>query len=460
MTRRINNLGNDKISRLIVRLALPSMLAQFVSVLYGIVDRIFIGNLPGIGETALAGVGVCAPILTLITSFSYLVGLGGAPICAMRLGAGNREGAQKILSNCFLMLLVMSGILIALFGVLHRPILMAFGASENTFGYARDYLLIYLSGTFFAILTLGLNSFITCQGFSGISMATVIIGAVANIALDPLFIFVLGLGVKGAAIATVISQAASCAFVIIFLLGKRTAIKLNFKGLAFKTMRRVAKLGFSPFMIVATDSVVLIILNSVLQKYGGAAGDTLLTVATIVISYMQLITMPMGGITMGCQPILSFNYGAGDNARVKRAYRGVIVTCLIFAGVMMIFSQAVPDLFVRIFSNDQSLVVLTAKTIKIYTAGIIFMAVQYACVDSLTALGKAGIAISLSMTRKIVIMLPLTLLLPRFWGAESAFWAEPAADFAAFILSGAVSLFVFNRLLKSGSESRSKLILD
>ncbi|MEG2159352.1 MAG: MATE family efflux transporter, partial [Clostridia bacterium] len=323
------DLGNDSISKLIIKLAIPSMLAQFVNVLYGIVDRIYIGNIVGIGELALAGVGVCAPIITLITSFSFLVGLGGSPLVSMRLGEKKPEEAQKVISNSFFMLLVISVVLTVLFLIIKTPMLMLFGASEQTFVYANDYLTIYILGNIFAILTVGLNSFIICQGFSKISMGTVLIGAFLNIVLDPLFIFTFNMGVVGAALATVISQAISCIWVVWFLLSKKSQIKLNIKNLSTKIMGKIMALGFSPFMIIATDSVVLILFNIILQKYGGAElGDFYVTVGTIVISYMQIITMPMGGITMGCQPILSFNYGAKQIDRVKKAFYGMNIICI------------------------------------------------------------------------------------------------------------------------------------
>ena len=337
---RPNDLGRDPVGRLVFRLAIPSMLTQLVNVLYSIVDRMYIGNIPVIGDVALAGAGVCGPIVTLISSFAFLIGVGGAPIMAMSMGAGDRERARRILSNCAMMLVVLAAVLTVVLLLCKEPMLMAFGASEETFVYADSYLTIYVLGTAFAILSVGLNQFIICQGFSGIGMVTVLIGAALNIALDPVFIFVLNMGVSGAAVATVISQAASCVFVISFLLGKRIHIRLSFGGYSWEIMRRVLLFGLSPFVIVATDSILLIVLNSVLQRYGGEQmGDVYITCATIVQSYMQLITMPLGGITGGTQPLLSFNFGAKNIARIKLAYRYLFGLCLAFTTVMFFISQ-------------------------------------------------------------------------------------------------------------------------
>ena len=321
MALRQNDLGNDDIKQLVRHLAIPSMLAQFVNVLYSIVDRMYIGNIKDVGEIALAGAGVCGPIVTLISSFAFLIGIGGAPLMAIRMGENNHEGAKKILANCFVMLLGLSAILTAAAIALREPMLMFFGASEQTFPYANSYLTYYVSGTVFAILTAGLGQFITCQGFANEAMLSTIIGAVMNIILDPIFIFLFNMGVRGAAIATVISQACSCAFVLWFLFSDRVHVKISFGGYSAKIMRRVLTFGFCPFIIIAGDSVLIIALNTVLQQYGGAQGDMLIACATIVQSYMQIVTLPLGGITSGTQPILSFNYGAKNIDRIRQGRR-------------------------------------------------------------------------------------------------------------------------------------------
>ena len=305
------DLGKDRIPILVLKLAIPSMIAQFVTVLYSIIDRMFIGNIPKIGDAALAGVGVCGPIVTLLTSFGTLIGLGGSILMAMRMGAGRKKQAESILAHSFALLVVFSAVLTVLFLVSKRYLLNWFGASPATFPYADSYLTIYTAGTFFALLAIGLNYFITCQGFPAIGMITVLIGAVTNIILDPVFIFVLDMKVAGAAIATVIAQFASCAFAFCFLTGKKIPIKitrLRKKTFSPLIVKKIIGLGISPFLILATDSVIIIVLNTVLQKYGGPKeGDILITCATIVQSYMMLITGPMLGISSGTQAILSYN---------------------------------------------------------------------------------------------------------------------------------------------------------
>ena len=310
--RRTNDLGRDPVFRLVCRLAIPTMLAQLVSVLYSIVDRIYIGNIPGIGDLALAGVGVCGPIVTLLGSFASLVGLGGSPILAMRMGEGRRDEARRVLNNSFLLLLALSVALTALFLLSKEKLLLWFGASQATFGYADTYLTIYTAGTFFALMATGMNSFLIAQGFSGLGMATVMLGAVLNIVLDPIFIFALHMDVAGAAVATVLSQMASCAFVLCSLLRKKMPVRLGWGGFDRRIMARILTFGLSPFLIIATDSVLLIVLNTVLQRYGGPGeGDTLVTCATIVQSYLLLITMPMGGLTLGTQPVIASTTARG-----------------------------------------------------------------------------------------------------------------------------------------------------
>ncbi len=445
---RGNNLGEDKISRLVLRLAVPSMMAQFVNVLYSIVDRIFIGNIPEIGGPALAGAGVCGPIVTLISSFAFLIGMGGAPLMAIRMGEGNQKGAEKILANCFVLLCGLAVVLTTVVLIFKQPLLMTFGASEATYPYANTYMTIYTAGTVFAILATGLNQFITCQGYSTLSMLSVMIGAVVNIILDPVFIFVFNMGVAGAAIATVIAQASSCCFVLVILFSNRMKVRIQFRGYEWRTMKMVLTFGLSPFLINATDSVVLIGLNGVLQKYGGPGqGDMLVTCATIVLSYMQLITMPMAGITGGTQPILSFNYGAKKIDRIRQGEKCVLLMAVGFAVVMFTLSQLVPGQFVRIFTQDPQYLDLSVWGIRVYTACVIPMAFQYTLVDGLTALGVPQAAVSLSLFRKGLLFV-LTLVLPVYFGAQSAFFAEPIADLVAGFSSTTTFLLIFNRLMK------------
>lgn len=442
-----NDLGNDKIFPLVLKLAVPSMLAQLVNVLYGIVDRIYIGHIPQVGALALAGVGVCGPIATLISSFSALVGLGGGPLVAMRLGEGNRDGAEAIISNCLVMLLALSAALTLGFLAFKDGLLNAFGASEALFPYANQYLTWYAAGTVFAILSVGLNQFIICQGFSTAGMLTVVIGAVINIVLDPVFIFTMNLGVAGAAMATVLSQAVSTGFVVAFLLSRRVHARLRLGGYSLRLMRRVLSFGLSPFLIIATDSVVIIALNSALQRYGGPQdGDVLITCATIMQSYMQLITMPMGGLTGGTQPVLSFNYGARKVARILQGEKCILALCVGFTALMFAVSQVAPHGFVRIFTQDEAIVSRSVWAIRVYTACIIPLAFQYTFVDGLTALGIARVAVTLSLFRKLS-MLVLTLVLPAFFGAEGALFAEPIADVMGCIASTTVFRLLIGRVL-------------
>ncbi len=451
MTRRQNDLGKDDIKLLVRRLAIPSMLAQFVNVLYSIVDRMYIGNIKEVGEIALAGAGVCGPIVTLISSFAFLVGIGGAPLLAMRMGEENQEGAENILANCFVMLLGLSAILTGLAIAFREPMLMFFGASEQTFPYANDYLTIYVLGTVFAILTAGLNQFITCQGFANEAMLTTVIGAVMNIILDPIFIFVFGLGVKGAAIATVISQACSCAFVLWFLFSDRAHVRITFRGYAWRIMRRVLSFGFCPFIIIAGDSVLIIALNAVLQNYGGAQGDMLIACATIVQSYMQIVTLPLGGISSGTQPILSFNYGAKNTDRIRQGEKEIVKLAFLFCLIMFIISQTVSGVFVRLFTQNPEYVQLSVWAIRVFTFGIISLALQYSFVDGLTALGILKVSVSLSVFRKGLFLI-LTLIFPAFWGASAAFYAEPVVDIFCGLVSTVVFLSIIGKILRKREE--------
>ena len=445
---RENNLGEDKISRLILKLAIPSMLAQFVNVLYSIVDRIYIGNIPEIGPQALAGVGVCGPVVTLISSFAFLVGMGGAPLTAIRMGEGNQKGAEAILANSAAMLTALAVALTAVFLVVKEPLLMTFGASEATFPYANTYMTIYTAGTVFAILATGLNQFITCQGYSTLSMLTVMIGAVVNIVLDPVFIFGFHMNIAGAAVATVIAQMSSCIFVLCTLRRKKMRIPLTIVRPEPATAKRILTIGFSPFLILATDSVIIIVMNAVLQYYGGKEyGDTLITAATIVQSYMLLITSPMLGITGGSQPLISYNYGANQPARIRKTVFWVLMLCICFTTLMFLLSRIMPEIFVRIFTSDAEYRELAVWGIRVFTMMIIPLSFQYVFVDSLTALGMTGISLTLSLFRK-GLYLASTCALPVFFAASSAFYAEPIADGTAAVLSTVVFFGIYRKYLR------------
>lgn len=447
--KKTNDLGKDKILSLVLRLAVPTMIAQFVNVLYSIVDRMYIGNIRGTGDVALAGVGVCGPIVTLLSSFGTLVGLGGSILFSMRMGEGSKKKAEQILANSFLMLTAFSAVLTVTFLILKDHLLMWFGASEVTFPYADQYLTIYTCGTFFALMAVGLNYFINCQGFSTIGMMTVLVGAVCNIVLDPVFIFLLHMDVAGAAIATVISQIASCTFAVLFLFSRRVPVRITFGNYQFALMRRILSLGISPFLILATDSVLLIAMNAVLQHYGGKSeGDMLITCATIVQSYMMLITSPMLGISSGTQAIISYNYGAKQTARVRKAEKDVLILCLCFTAFMFVVSRFLPQYFVLLFTRDAGYIGTSIWGIGVFTMMIIPLSFQYTFVDGLTALGRTKTALGLSILRKGGY-LAFTVLLPVFWGARSAFYAEPAADLLASAVSTVVFLLIFEKHLRA-----------
>ncbi|MEF9971539.1 MAG: MATE family efflux transporter [Oscillospiraceae bacterium] len=444
--KKTNRLGEDPVLPLVLRLAIPTMLAQLVSVLYSIVDRMYIGA--GVGDLALAGVGVCGPIVTFIGSFGALVGLGGSPQLAMRLGENKPKAAERILANSFLMLLVLSAVLTTVFLLLKDHLLMWFGASAATFTYADTYLTIIALGTFFALLATGMNSFLICQGFPGLGMATVMLGAVLNIILDPIFIFVLNMDVAGAAIATVISQMVSCVFVLCSLKRRLMPVRLKFGGFSLKIMGRIAAFGLSPFLIIASDSVLFIVLNTTLQHYGGPVeGDILVTCATIVQSYYLVICMPLGGLTAGSQPIVSFNYGAAKPHRITAAIKVVVGLCLGFCLLMTLVTYTLSPLFVRLFTSSAEIAPRAVHFIKIYTLMIIPLAVQYALVDETTATGHVYLALFCSMFRKLLFLACLVLL-PMVFGAEAVFFSEPIVDVTAALLTSILFLRFIPRHLQ------------
>lgn len=449
--KKTTDLGKDKVPLLVLKLAVPSMIAQFVNVLYSTVDRMFIGNIPRIGDEALAGVGVCGPIVTLLTSFGTLIGLGGSILMAMRMGAGRKKQAENILAHSFVLLVLFSALLTFFFLLIKGHLLNWFGASDTTFPYADSYMTIYTAGTFFALMAVGLNYFITCQGFPGIGMLTVIIGALTNILLDPVFIFGFHMNVAGAAIATVIAQFVSCAFAFRFLTGKKIPVKITLlrkKNFSPMIVQRILELGISPFLILATDSVILIVLNTVLQTYGGPEeGDLLITCATIVQSYMMLITGPMLGISSGTQAILSYNYGAKNIDRVKSAEKYILLLCLCFTTLMFLVSRTVPEYFIRIFTRDPGQTDLCIWGIHVFTLMIIPLSFQYVFVDGFTALGRSRTALFLSVFRKGDYIL-FTIVLPIFWGARSAFYAQPLADGISAIMSSVAFLLIFRKHLE------------
>lgn len=440
-----NDLGHDRISRLVLRIALPSMLAQFVSVLYSIVDRMFVGNIPGVGPESLAGVGVCGPIVTMIGAFAFLVGIGGTPLMGIALGEGNKEKASSILANCFVMLCTISVVVTGLALAFREPMLRLFGASEVTYPYAEAYFSVYVMGTVFALLSIGMYQFVIAQGYAKVGMCSVILGAVLNIILDPVFIYVFHMGVRGAATATVISQAASAAFVILFLLG-RAHITISFGGYSYKIMLRVLKMGVTPFMIIAADNIMLITMNALLQKHGGANGDTLITVNTIVQSFMLVMTMPLGGISGGTQCILSYNYGAGFSDRVLKAQRYIAAMCAGYTAILFVLARVAGGAFASLFTADAAIKEQACWAIRVCTLMAVPLGVQYSIVDGFTGMGQIQMSFPLSFWRKAVYFVAV-FLIPTVAEAHMIFYAEPISDVLSVLVSIPVYLFSIKKIL-------------
>ena len=441
-----NDLGQDDIKRLVIRLGVPSMLAQFVNVLYSVVDRIYVGNIPGVGDLALAGVGICGPIVTLLTAFGSLVGIGGAPHMSIALGRNNPTQARHILSNSFMMLSVMSSSIMLFVFAVHDRLLWWFGASEITFPYADSYITVYLLGTVFSLLSVGMNQFIIGQGFAKKGMISVVIGAVTNIVLDPLFIFGLGMGVTGAALATVLSQFASCMYILRFLFGKTVPVRICFGGYSRKTIGKIMRTGLAPFIILAMDNVLIIALNTVLKRCGGTNGDQLLTCATIMQSFMLVITMPLYGISSGTEPILGYNYGAKRPDRILEAQKYIMLFALGFTATMFILAQTVSVYFVRLFTQNPESIRLAVWAIRVYTIGIIPLSVCYVVIDGFTGMGMAKVAAGLSLFRKTLFLTSI-FLLPRLFDVKAAFFAEALSDLGGALMCGLIYTVAIRPLL-------------
>lgn len=447
-----NDLGRDKVSRLVWRIAIPSMLAQFVSVCYSIVDRIFVGNIPEVGDISLAGVGICGPIVTMIGAVAYLVGMGGTPLMGISLGERNQQRAEKILSNCFLVLCMAAVLLATIVLPLREPMLRLFGASDATYPYAEKYFVIYISGTIFALIASGMNQFIICQGYAKVGMISVMIGAVMNIVLDPLFIFVFHMGVSGAALATIISQAASALFVLRFLLSDRATVRLTFGDLDRQIVRRVLKLGFAPFAIIALDNVMIIAMNALLQKHGGAQGDALITCNTIVQSFMLVMTMPLGGISGGTQSILSYNYGACRSDRVLKAQKYIMALCAAYTGLLFVLARVAGPLFASLFTADAALNAQACRAIRICTLGAVPLGIQYAIIDGFTGMGQVQLSLPLSLWRKLVYFVAI-FVLPVMFDAEAVFYAQPISDLVGPAVSVVIYCLSIRRILRKREMS-------
>ena len=441
-----DELGSGKLVPLMIKMAIPSIIAQTINVLYSIIDRIYIGHISGVGSSALTGVGLTLPIITLISAFSAFVGAGGAPLAAIFLGKGDKKRAEEILGNGVTMLLVFTVILMAVFYLWQEPFLYAFGASDVTIVYAKKYLSCYLLGTVMVELALGLNPFIICQGRARLGMATVLIGAILNLILDPVFIFVFDLGVVGAAIATIISQTVSAAWMLSFLCGKNTAIRIRTKLLKpdLKTMGRICGLGISPFIMRSTESLISIVMNRGLQLYGG---DLYVGSLTIIQSIYQFICAPLGGFTQGVQPVISYNFGAGKFDRVKKASQIMITVTffygMITSGVVMLF----PQTFAGAFSSDPEMISLVTKSIRIFMIGMLIFGLQQGVQPSFLALGQAKVSLFIAMLRKVILLVPLALILPHFMGVWGVFVAEPVSDIVSALTAGVLYLIMMPKIL-------------
>ena len=443
-----NFLGTAPIGKLLLKLSIPTVIAQLINMLYNVVDRIYIGHIPGEGSLALTGVGVCMPIIMIVTAFAALISSGGAPRASICMGKQDNKSAEQILGNCFSLQIVVSIVLTVVLLIWNKDLLMAFGASKNTLGYATDYMRIYALGTLFVQLTLGMNAFITAQGFTTTSMVSVLIGAICNITLDPVFIFVFNMGVKGAALATVLSQAISTIWVVVFLSGKKTQLHLRKKymGLRPKIFLPCVALGLATFIMQASESVVTVCFNSSLLHYGG---DIAVGAMTILTSVMQFAMLPLQGIAQGSQPIASYNYGAKNADRVKKTFRLLVITCLTYSTLLWAAVQIIPKVFVSIFTSDAKLVAFTAPMLKIYLGGLFLFGIQIACQITFTSLGKAVNSIIVAVMRKFVLLLPLIYIMPHVVSNPTigVYMAEPIADIIAVLFTSVLFTFQFKKAL-------------
>ena len=443
------DLGSGAVGRLMVRLAVPTITAQLVNMLYNLVDRVYIGHIPGIGTEALTGVGVCLPIITMVSAFAALAAMGGAPLASIELGKGDRDRAERILGSCAALLVCMSAVLTAALAVWHRPMLLAFGANEDTILYAARYMRIYCMGTLFVQLSLGLNAFITAQGFTTVSMLTVLIGALLNTVLDPLFIFVFGMDVQGAALATVISQAVSAVWVVLFLRGRKATLRLTparFR-LDWPLLRRSIALGVSPFIMQSTDSLMNVCFNSSLLHYGGTMAVGAMTICS---SAMQFVLLPISGLIQGASPIISYNYGAGNASRVKQAFRLLLICCVAYSTAMWAVTTFAPQVFVSLFTPDPALRAYAVPCLRLYMCAILIFGAQCACQNTFVALGNAKCSFFLACLRKLILLIPLIYLLPHFFEDKvmAVFLAEPVADVLAVSTTVIMFTVVFRKTMR------------
>lgn len=443
-------LGTQPIGRLLLKLALPTVAAQLINMLYNIVDRMYIGHIKDVGALAITGVGVCMPLIMIISAFAALVGNGGAPRASIYMGKKDTDAAQKILGNCFSLQIIISIILTIILLIGNKTFLLAFGASENTISYAVNYMNIYAIGTIFVQLTLGMNAFITAQGFAKTGMLSVLIGAVANIVLDPVFIFGMNMGVRGAALATIISQTLSCIWVLSFLFGKKTFLKIKPENLRLhaKIILPCVALGSSLFIMQASESIISVCFNSSLLKYGG---DIAVGAMTILTSVMQFAMLPLQGLGQGAQPIMSYNYGAKNNDRVRKTFRLLLKVSFGYSIVLWAIVMLFPQMFAMMFTSDNTLLSFTSQALRIYMASMFMFGIQIACQMAFNALGKAKDSIIVAVMRKFILLIPLIYIMPAIFKANqtnAVYMAEPVADFIAVCFTAILFAFEFKKAMK------------
>jgi len=451
--RKTQDMGMGSMPKLLAQLAIPAVVAQIINLLYNIVDRIYIGHIPETGAAALTGVGLFMPILMLISAFAMLAGAGGAPFAAIAMGKKDNDSAEKIMANSFSLLLIFAVILTVVFYVSAPSLLRMFGASDVTLPYAVDYARIYVLGSICVLVVMGMNPFITTQGFAKVSMLTTIIGAIINIILDPIFIFGFKMGVKGAALATVLSQAVGAVWILWFLTGNKTILRLHVCNLKLdpQIFMPCLGLGISTFVMLSTESLLSISFTTSLSRYGG---DIAVGAMTIITSASQLVTMPLQGICQGGQPIISYNYGAGNKDRVKKAFFLQFIVCTIYATVFWLVAISAPQLFAGIFTSDVTLVEYAAWALRIYMAGIFAFGLQLSCQQSFMALGQAKISLVLACLRKIVLLIPLIFVLPMFFANKvfGVFLAEPVCDIIAALVTTITFFSQFNKILNRSTK--------
>ena len=457
MKSKSDILANEPIGKLFLKLSIPAILAQLVNLLYNLVDRIYIGHIEEVGDIALTGVGLTFPLIMFVSAFSSLCGMGGAPKASIALGENNQKHANKILGNSVIVTITLALILTIVLSIFNEPLLYAFGASDNTIVYAKDYMDIYSKGTIFVMISIGINTFITTQGYSKYSMLNVIVGALCNIILDPIFIFGFNMGVKGAALATIISQAVSACMVIGFLLSKKSKLRINKESIVLdiKVILSCMALGLAPFIMQSTESVLSICFNTSLYKYGG---DLAVGAMTICTSLMMFAMMPLQGFTQGAQPIISYNYGARNPERIKKAFKILIITCFSYALIYWLVVMIFPQVLTNIFTDEITLIEFSTNALRIYMACICLFGIQIACQQTFIALGNAPISLFLALLRKVILLIPLIYILPLFIEnkVDAVFLAEPIADFIAVTSTLITFLIVFKKTIKKITNSGTK----